>query len=431
MKAVSEKYVYPIILILPALSLLSGLALAPFLLILSVIIVVFSEDRRNTQIKTFISINENFFLLQLVLWSGLSIFWSINQEESLDVFLRVILMVIAGFIFISHMRYIDDEGRKKLSGFIIIGMIIAIILAVFELASGGVISTVFRSFISEKEYQFSVVDMNRGVCFLALMFWVFVLAVQNIIEDEHKRVLIPLAFWVIMLNLLINLSSMSATLGFLASSLVFLMFCVFKEKLNKIIVVCIAIFMYLLPFSVHKINPSALDERYESIPESAVHRLYIWNFSSEKILEKPYIGYGVGSSRYIDGGDKKIYNAENIPDESRHGWVYLPIHPHNNAINIALELGLIGLSLFTFFVSILIWKISKFSFSHVAKASAISMVIAYLSIGSTGFGVWQYWWIAAAFISSGLMLAVISYGRSENSEDNLQNSKIESSSGRD
>ena len=123
-----------------------------------------------------------------------------------------------------------------------------------------------------------------------------------------------------------------------------------------------------------------------------MHRLIIWSYVKEKILEKPIIGNGFFSSRNIAN--------ENLITERGTNYQLIPLHPHNSILQIWLELGIIGLFLFFLFIKFLITKIFKFAqFNHKVSTVAIISFFLIFFIGLASFGLWQSWWISIIAIN--------------------------------
>tara|TARA_Y100000589_G_C27143605_1_gene625836 strand:- start:94 stop:1542 length:1449 start_codon:yes stop_codon:yes gene_type:complete len=142
------------------------------------------------------------------------------------------------------------------------------------------------------------------------------------------------------------------------------------------------------PIFLHSLNYYLL-----KLEEKIIHRRVIWSFSKEKILEKPIFGHGIFSSKVI-GDQYKIKNIDNkiLPA--------IPLHPHNNILQIWLELGAVGIILFYIFLCILInkiYQIKKIN-SQYAALSLASLFQIFL-IGQFSYGFWQIWWISIIFIN--------------------------------
>lgn len=119
-----------------------------------------------------------------------------------------------------------------------------------------------------------------------------------------------------------------------------------------------------------------------------LHRLIIWSYVKEKILQKPLLGHGLFASKYL--GEKV-----NVVDINNKIISIIPLHPHNGLLQIWLELGLIGICIFffiLFYIIEAIYSYSKKNFNYAAL-SLISFLQVFL-ISQLSFGIWQIWWLA-------------------------------------
>ncbi len=117
-------------------------------------------------------------------------------------------------------------------------------------------------------------------------------------------------------------------------------------------------------------------------------RLAIWRFASQLIAHRPLIGYGLDSSRAF---------------EPR-----IPMHPHDAALQLWLELGVPGVLLGALFFGWLFYKVAAVARQDPAWAAmACATASVYLLIGAISFGVWQEWWLAlgaGAIAACGMVL---------------------------
>lgn len=124
----------------------------------------------------------------------------------------------------------------------------------------------------------------------------------------------------------------------------------------------------------------------EELFTSARARIVIWNYTSERVLEKPIFGVGTYSTRAI--------NDARPPEELNNtaGLIVAPAtraHPHNVYLQIWYELGAIGALAFAILGISLLQRIS--SLSQVPRAFALShFAIGVIVIGSS-YGMWQVW----------------------------------------
>jgi len=133
------------------------------------------------------------------------------------------------------------------------------------------------------------------------------------------------------------------------------------------------------------------------LPESAAHRLLIWDFVSQRIAERPLLGWGMDASRAIPGGTGHPEAAmlAEYGLTAKAGWFagaqLLPLHPHNLGLQAWLELGAVG----AFLLAALLAALALSATGPAAcGAYAAGLVVAMLS-----YGAWQYWWVAAMLLA--------------------------------
>jgi O-antigen ligase len=117
-------------------------------------------------------------------------------------------------------------------------------------------------------------------------------------------------------------------------------------------------------------------------------RLDIWRFASGLIAARPIQGYGLDASRAYEPA--------------------IPMHPHDAALQLWLELGVLGPALMALFFSWLFYKVLRLGAEDPSWAAAsCACASVYLLIGAISFGVWQEWWLglgAAAIATCGMVL---------------------------
>jgi O-antigen ligase len=135
------------------------------------------------------------------------------------------------------------------------------------------------------------------------------------------------------------------------------------------------------------------------IPPSAAHRLLIWDFVIGRIADRPLLGWGMEASRSVPG-----HRGHPTPeamarfglDGPESAWLatleLLPLHPHNGALQLRLELGWPGVLLAAALAVAL------------AMACASPVALAMLAAGAVtamlSFGIWQEWWVGAELLAA-------------------------------
>jgi O-antigen ligase len=112
------------------------------------------------------------------------------------------------------------------------------------------------------------------------------------------------------------------------------------------------------------------------------------------------------SSREIPGGaerfDRATLDRFGLTSDAERHWFAaeaarrLPLHPHNNALQVWLELGAVGAVLAAALVALLMLAAGA---SPVAPA-ALGAAVAGAITGQLSFGAWQAWWIASVVLAA-------------------------------
>ena len=101
--------------------------------------------------------------------------------------------------------------------------------------------------------------------------------------------------------------------------------------------------MIAAPFVAHvllkDISPSTISAQVgnSALPLSGMNRLITWKFTSQKILERPLLGWGLRASRILPGGGEK-YDIVRVRENGSHEVIsrdfFIPLHPHNQFLQI-------------------------------------------------------------------------------------------------
>jgi O-antigen ligase len=140
---------------------------------------------------------------------------------------------------------------------------------------------------------------------------------------------------------------------------------------------------------------------------SIIHRLEIWDFTIQHIKERPWTGFGFNGSRQAPGGGERYILRSKAGQIIGQGE-RLPLHPHNGAMQIWLELGFPGALLMAVLWGLTGYRAMSLPGRQDAAKSAGLVTTAFL-IWLLSFGVWQGWWVAT-FILVTLLVATIRRG---------------------
>ncbi|MDP3489140.1 MAG: O-antigen ligase family protein [Phenylobacterium sp.] len=102
-------------------------------------------------------------------------------------------------------------------------------------------------------------------------------------------------------------------------------------------------------------------------------RMDYWSYAVDWISDKPLRGWGLDASRMFGPG--------------------IRLHPHDAALQVWLELGVIGAAAATVFWVTLFHRLERRS-PDLGAAAGTAAAVSYLTFAAVSFGVWQEWWLA-------------------------------------
>ncbi len=110
-------------------------------------------------------------------------------------------------------------------------------------------------------------------------------------------------------------------------------------------------------------------------------RMEIWDFTSRYALKSPLTGHGMDATRYIDSFDHaRLYHREDSV-----------LHPHNFAIQLWVDFGLIGALCGSALVSYLFLQIRPLE--PALARPALTTLLLTLLVAAISYGLWQSHWI--------------------------------------
>ena len=241
-----------------------------------------------------------------------------------------------------------------------------------------------------------VLEVNPSLCVLTLITPIIAFFYWQKNKKKTSLGLILLNGTVVFLS-----HSATAKLEFFVIYSVFLISYLGKKKLINYIFILYLLGNAIALISINFIDKQKLAEK-TALQYSFLHRTCIWEFTLKKSLEQPF-GHGFNSSRnkeFSKGGNLCI-----VPNEKTHYQekinrkisFSMSLHPHYNIAQILFELGFLGLALFISFLFSLKKHILSIK-NNKERALLNSLLYGYIAISTTGYGIWQNWYLASFFI---------------------------------
>ena len=315
-------------------------------------------------------------LVLLSAWCAIASSWSFDVGESLVLTLRVAVILVAGIVLFPIAAGLDDGARARVGRWLVGGFALTLALMVVEVGSGYPAIRSFKEVDSGRE----AIALNRGAIALSLIVWPVVAYLWGR-GLGWKSLVIPVLLGIASTFL----ESATATLGFAAGVASFLLVVSHRKAGRAITLAACVVAFAATPFAVREMHDHGW-HRADWLSGSERHRVEIWNFSVERIAEKPLLGWGFDGSRHIG----EIFFDAGVANPR-----IVSLHPHNAPLQIMLELGAIGAVI----ALVLLWLIATRlgSLPRRARECGQAMLIAALAIGCVAFGQWQNWWLALIF----------------------------------
>ncbi len=360
-------------LVLPPLSLLSQQAVVPWLLIVAVAAcaVVWRAERRLPIPDRSIAMG----FAALLLWCAIASLWGFDLMGSLFLLLRIGAIFTAALVLFAIARGLDDRIRENLGNWLLAGILIALVLMVVELFFGYPINEAYFG-ISSEEADFRS-RLNRGATAMVMMAWPAAALLWR--RGSVWGVAILFAAVAAMLGLMESNSAILGAIAGLAAASVSLL----HRKAGRAMVVLVTI-VALAGTTLAAQEMFRRDwQNAEWLDGSARHRVEIWNYTADWIVQKPLTGWGFDASR--------AFRKDRLSDGNGTRQL-LPLHPHNAPLQILLELGAVGAAIVFVLLMLLAGRISRLP--RPERICGQALFVSTLAISCAAYGLWQNQWLA-------------------------------------
>lgn len=325
----------------------------------------------------------SYLLLTFIVWLGITNSWTIMPEGIVQNFARLALLFVGGMVVTASFSILRQLNHAEIST----GLVAGFIFGVSVISFAATYAVITNSSLWGSYYFEPLSTLNNSAVVITLFSWMVLIIVTN------YSIKYAVICFVLILGLLLSLPSLAATGALLIGALVL----IFRRVVGRrggVLIAAVAASLVILAPNVIKVSGAKAYASPEaqwaasSIPASARHRLAMWSFVTEKIDEKPWLGWGFGASRYIPQEDRRL--APNME--------IMPLHPHNLALQTRLELGLPGSLILAGLVFSVFYRLATFTDDGWRSGLAMAPAAGWLFVANVSYGMWQSWWIALAFL---------------------------------
>lgn len=365
-------------------SVLSPQAMAPLVMLYAVGIAVLNwrnfDHWRATAFPAGLS-------AALLAWAFATTLWSLDPGLSLERTLRLFLMIAMATVVGIVLPNVRVGKRGAL-----------IIAAAMFCASGLIVLDAALGFAIGPHLKKGGDPYDRtGPLFVLLL-----LPTITIIDGRFGRK-VSLALVALSVAAVLLLTNKASVLALVLGLGAWIFYMGLRRFGPAIVVAVVLLFTVVQPLVLATFHADLKEWALTTDVEAGIrHRAYIWAFSAEKSVEQPLLGWGIGTSRSIPGGDTRAVFLR--PDGTVDGeGEAIPLHPHNAFVQILLEMGLIGMALVAATLSVVGCRFARLLQPAGLLGPGIAFIVSALTISSISFGAWQGWWVSAQLLVAALL----------------------------
>lgn len=330
--------------------------------------------------------------LALGAWGVVSASWAIEPGRALTTGLSMVGMVLLAGGSAQALSGSDDATRARLVLVLAIGLALGLATATIDTLTGNAVRAAVRG-LREVPVTLAFGLKPAG----SVMALLLPLAVA-LPWPAAARIAALLLGALVLILLPGDTAKIAAVLGLASAGATQIA----PRAVPRLIGAGLGVVIMAMPLLVALVPALPL----ERFPQSALHRMLIWDFAAERIAERPLLGWGMEASREIPGGRDQPSPAAldrmRVTDPAMRRWFaephvnVLPLHPHNGALQLWLELGVVGAAL----AALLAWFLGVAAARAPAPAAATGALTSAAVTAMLSFGAWQAWWVVAMLLAA-------------------------------
>jgi O-antigen ligase len=336
--------------------------------------------------------------LALFGWGAVSATWALDPGRGLFTAIQLGAYVALGAAACRAVAADTEVGKRQMLVLAAIGLALGLLAAGLDSASGNALRLAVRGLSARPGIE---IGLKPAASALALLLPLAAL-VPGL--PAWQRVVALLAGG----GIIIALPGEAAKLAVLAAGLAGLFYQIMPRLLPRLMGPVLALLILVMPALLWPGLKQGIPAA--ELPFSAAHRLLIWDFALDRIRDRPLLGWGMEASRSMPGAAEPASEATlarfGLVESPGHALFAqaprLPLHPHNGALQIWLELGALGALL----TAGLAFALGRAAARSPSPGVATAMLASAAVTGLLSFGVWQEWWVSAELLAVVAMAAL-------------------------
>ena len=399
--------------------------LAPHLLLIVALVLIVAALRRGLPWRALLEPNPAAMALAAVAaYAALSAIWAVEPYEALSKGALLLAATSTVFAAAAAIPSLDGEQRRRATLALVAGTLCAALFVSIELLTRGALTSAAMNvmpvlqpdnakrvhIIDGRVTRINLAEFNQNVAVVAFQLWPGLLALSTL--PDSRRTLLSVPF-LLALAVPIGLSEHDSSQIGLVASLLIMPLALFNARAvirGLALFWCLGFALVLpLDFLAYKAELHLADW----LPISARARIIIWEYTAERVLERPLLGVGADSTPGAKAVAAKAAKRQEWPE----GFV-LPRttghHAHNLFLQSWYELGLVGALLVAIAGAAVVLRMLRLP--RQAQPFAAAAFTMFAVIGAFAWGMWQTWLICAVGLLALYLLMAASLYRTRANE---------------
>ncbi len=330
--------------------------------------------------------------LALFAWGAASALWALQPAKALGTSVQIGGFVLLGAAACRAVAADDEAAKRRLVLAACFGLLAGLLLAGLDAATGNGVRAAVRGLKEAPPH----LAFGLKPAASAMALWLPLAAAAPGLPRVWRGA--ALAGGAAVLLLLPGETPKIAVLAAAAGGAALLA----PRSAPRLLGALLAAAVLLMPFALGPVLARGVPA--DGIALSAAHRLLIWDFAAARIAERPWLGWGMEASRAVPGRDAhpspETLERFRLSDPAATGYLpnaeLLPLHPHNGALQLWLELGAPGALLGAALAFLLGRATARAARPEVATAALAAGAVTAMA----SFGAWQEWWVGAELMAA-------------------------------
>lgn len=386
--------------VLPIVAILAPVQISATFIVFGFFTVLISRRRLNRRVLFWGASG----VALVTIWGALSSLWSVTPSASLERLLTMAPLLGLGAAILAAAAQVDVVTRRMVERALQTGVILALTILALILTASTLQGAVFADASGPPPSAlFKVGGTGLGA--------VTLIAAASLLRlRKRETAFVAIVLTAIMIQ---TTNSTTAMIAYLAGLVALLAAYFAPRAAGYAAALALPLFILMTPWV-----PTPPFSVLEVVNDSGLHRIAIWHFVSEHIQAAPLLGWGLDAARAFPGGDALLpvdYLGAEV--QALPAWTALidrgtaeliPLHPHNNAMQIWLELGALGAMAYAavfFAAALAITRMPRADASQ--KAGLLALLTFQFVVAQSSFGIWQSWWLSLQFTMWTLALVIL------------------------